>query len=162
MSLTQDDQSGKTKLRHSQSYSFESHGNFVYPWESAIFFLIRRSVMNGFGKKKKKKLTFGTWNKSTVTMINRMLIWCWKLVCVLKVYCLCWFHIWNGSKIVIVQFIKTLNDFWMDKDLIMTITMPKLEDTTSKNKFWCCECEIYWIQLKKKTKKNCVLLAIAF
>lgn len=49
LSLTQDDQSGKTKLRHSQSYSFESHGNFVYPWESAIFFLIRHSVMNGFG-----------------------------------------------------------------------------------------------------------------
>lgn len=38
LSLTQDDQSSKTKLRHSQSYSFESHGNFIYPWESATFF----------------------------------------------------------------------------------------------------------------------------
>lgn len=58
LSLTQDDQSSKTKLRHSQSYSFESHGNFIYPWESA-FFLFRHSVMNGFWKKK-EILTFDT------------------------------------------------------------------------------------------------------
>lgn len=53
LSLTQDDQSNKTKLRHSQSYSFESHGNFIYPWELAIFFY--SGIQSWMVLEKKKK-----------------------------------------------------------------------------------------------------------
>lgn len=108
LSLTQDDQSSKTKLRHSQSYSFESHGNFIYPWESAIFFY--SGIQSWKVLEKKKILTFDTWNKSNV--INRMLIWS---LCV-KGLLFILYHNQNGSKIEIVSSVyDDLNNFLMEK-----------------------------------------------